>query len=118
MKKKKIILLILAGIFAFANGYCAQVDLNARPLNGDPEGGNSPTRSPILIPTVDQEDHTFYLEQYSQDMIVQILSGGVIVYSVIVPAGTTQIQLPESLQGDYEFDLIRGNYCFYGDITL
>lgn len=64
---KRVILLILVGVFIFANGKSEILDLKTRVLNGD---------------------------------------------------STNQIQLSESLQGDYEFDLVCRNYCFYSDITL
>ena len=116
---KRVILLILVSIFIFAKGKSEILDLKTRVLNGDPEGGIPPRRSPILVPIVDQEGTCFYFEQcYYQNAILQIIKDGVAVYSVIVPTDTNQIQLPESLQGDYEFDLLCGNYCFYSDITL
>ena len=116
---KRVILLILAGIFIFAKGKSEILDLKTRVLNGDPEGSAPPRRSPILVPIVDQEGTCFYFEQCNyQNAILQIIEDGVAVYTVTVPTDTNQVQLPESLQGDYEFDLICGNHCFYSDITL
>ena len=116
---KRVILLILMGVFIFANGKSEILDLKTRVLYGDPEGSAPPRRSPILVPIVDKEGTCFYFEQcYYQNAILQITQAGVVVYSVVVATDINQIQLPDSLQGDYEFDLICGNYCFYSDITL
>ena len=116
---KRVILLILAGIFIFAKGKSEILDLKTRVLNGDPEGSAPPRRSPILVPIVDQEGTCFYFEQCNyQNAILQITEAGTVVYSVVVSTDIDQVQLPDSLQGDYEFDLICGNYCFYSDITL
>ncbi len=116
---KRVILLILVGVFIFANGNSAILDLKTRVFNGDPYGSKPLRRSPILVPIVDQEGSCFYFEQCNyQNAILQITKDREVLYSVIVPMDTNQIQLPESLRGDYEFDLICGNYCFYSDITL
>ena len=116
---KKIILLVLVSIFVFANGNSAILDLKTKALTGDPAGGNGPKRAPLLVPVVDQEGHCIYFQQCNyQNAILQITKAGTVVYSVVVATDIDQIQLPDSLQGDYEFDLICGNYCFYSDITL
>ena len=116
---KRVILLVFLAVIAFATGNSAQLNLKTKTLNGDPGGGIGPRRSPVFVPIVNQEGHTIYLEQCNyQDIIIQILNGEEVVYSVIVPVGTNQIQLPESLQDDYEFDLICDNYCFYDNVTL
>ena len=110
---------MLAGIFIKKKKKSEILDLKTRVLNGDPEGSAPPRRLPILVPIVDQEGTCFYFEQCNyQNAILQIIKDGVAVYTVTVPTDTNQVQLPESLQGDYEFDLICGNYCFYSDITL
>jgi len=42
----------------------------------------------------------------------------VVVYTIVIPTGTTSWVLPASLSGEYELQLISGNYCFWGMITL
>jgi hypothetical protein len=115
MKTK--LLFVLFCIFLSTNGYCDQVHLSVKSNNQTTNGNGH--RSPIIIPNVNQEGHTFVINQsFSDDVVVNVLNGESIVYTVMVPAGTNQIILPDSLQGNYEFDLIHGSYCFYGDILL
>ena len=41
-----------------------------------------------------------------------------VVYSTVVTSATTEVVLPSTLSGDYEIDLIWGNWCFWGYIEL
>jgi len=114
---KRNLLFVLLCMFLTINGYCNIVHLSAK--HDDPISKGNGHRAPIMVPNVNQEGHTFVINQsFCDDVVVNILNEESIVYTVIVPAGTNQIILPDSLQGNYEFDLIHGNYCFYGDIIL
>ena len=116
---RRLITFMLVCMVMFTNGFCTELNLKVKAPKNPPPGANPPSRSPMLLPSVDQEDHNICIDQfYYEDMTIYILNGTEVVYSVVVPAGTTQIQLPDSLRGYYEFDLVRGNYCFYCNITL
>ena len=39
-------------------------------------------------------------------------------YETIIPENTSTITLPLNLSGEYELQIIRGNYCFYGSVEL
>jgi hypothetical protein len=39
-------------------------------------------------------------------------------YETIIPENTSTITLPLNLSGEYELQIIRGNYCFYGPVEL
>ncbi|MBR2017092.1 MAG: hypothetical protein IKA00_07340 [Prevotella sp.] len=41
-----------------------------------------------------------------------------ICYELVIPAGTTELELPENLFGEYELRIIRGNTCYYGTINI
>jgi hypothetical protein len=45
-------------------------------------------------------------------------SNDTVVYTVVVPSNVSEVDLPDTLSGTYELQLIQGNWCFYGDITL
>ena len=58
------------------------------------------------------EHHVF------KDFIGYVDENDVVVYTIVIPAGTISWVLPATLTGEYEFQLISGNYCFWGMITL
>lgn len=43
---------------------------------------------------------------------------GEVVYTVFVPAGTTQVILPTTLSGDFELRFETSTYYYYGYISL
>ena len=43
---------------------------------------------------------------------------GEVVYTVFVPAGTTQVILPTTLSGDFELRFETATYYYYGYISL
>ena len=76
-------------------------------------------KSPIVVPSVSLDDHTLYFETSCDGYMLRLLDANDnVVYSTIIPTGTTSIVLPSSLSGEYEIQIIQGNLCFYGYITL
>ena len=41
-----------------------------------------------------------------------------VVYSTVIPTGTTSLVLPSYLSGEYKLQIIQGNIYFYGYINL
>ena len=41
-----------------------------------------------------------------------------VVYTTIIPAGTTTLALPSDLEGTYELQIIDGDTLYYADIEL
>ncbi len=86
----------------------------------DPTETNEPVgRGPILIPSVIYESHILYFVTPCDGCTLRLLDeNGVVVYSTVIPTGTISLVLPSSLLGEYEIQIIQGNICFYGYITL
>jgi hypothetical protein len=86
----------------------------------DPTSQHGDThKSPILIPSISLDDHTLYFFTPCDGCVLNIVDGsGALVYTLVIPAGTTSLELPATLTGDYELQIIRGNYCFWGEIVL
>ena len=76
-------------------------------------------KGPVQIPEVSLDDHTLYFftpcDGYTLNLVDE---NDVVVYTIVIPAGTTSWVLPATLSGEYELQLISGNYCFWGMITL
>ena len=82
-------------------------------------GQDKPHKGPVQIPEVSLDDHTLYFftpcDGYALNLVDE---NDVVVYTIVIPTGTTSWVLPASLSGEYELQLISGNYCFWGMIAL
>ena len=94
------------------------LELSASIIDPTEEHDDNP-KSPILIPSVSLDDHTLYFATPCDGCTLNIVDGnGVVVYTTVIPTGTTSLVLPATLTGEYELQIIRGNYLFYGTIDL
>ena len=123
--KKKIMLFVL-GMAAFVcssyatileQSIVGEIPLSVR-IEDPVNGGNPVPRTPVLIPTVSLDGYTLSYDASCWGNTLQIEQNGVIVYSTIIPSDAYSTELPSYLSGDYELQIIRGNFCFYGDISL
>lgn len=116
MKKKSLFLVMLLTMFlsSLSNVYAARVPLTY----DDPQAGQgNPHRSPILIPEVDLEGYTLTFFDSCVGCTLQLVNADdEVEYSTIISSDT--LVLPSTLEGDYEIQIIRGNYRFYGYIEL
>ena len=116
--KKRLLFVCILLLSAMSTISAQHVDLGVRidDVTGAGPGNN---KSPIEIPYVWQDDHLITLSASHPEYVLNLVdSNDTVVYSVIVPATVSLVQLPASLTGTYELQLIQGNLCFYGDITL
>jgi hypothetical protein len=88
-------------------------DNNLQPI------GNGHPKSPIQPPTVYLDDYVLTFETDHPDYTLYIKDGdGEVVYTTTVYSSQTQVTLPSTLSGDYEIELVMGNWLFTGWITL
>lgn len=81
--------------------------------------GSSYPRTPIARPTLTLDGHTLYFNTPCDGYELRIVDGNaVVVYSLFIPLGCTQVLLPATLLGEFELQLITGNLMFYGTIEL
>ena len=130
--KKKILTIVAilcmafsAPVSAFADGEPEQIDLHVSIMNTDPTIPNGgihkapPRPSTVQIPTVFLDGFTLYFDEPCDDCTLQLVDEDEeIVYSVVLPNGTTEWELPELASGEYKLQIIRGRYCFWGWIEL
>ena len=94
------------------------VPLSVRIDDNSPVGHGWP-KSPITPPTVYIEDYTLTFEVGHPDYILYIKDeGGDVVFTTMVYSAQTQVVLPSTLSGDYEVELVMGNWLFTGWINL
>ena len=85
------------------------------PLNGH---GNI-NKSPIQPPTVYIEDYVLTFTVGHPDYVLNIKDeDGYVVYTTSVWSSETEVVLPSTLSGDYEIELVMGNWLFTGFIFL
>ena len=82
-----------------------------------PHGG--PHKSPVQIPEISLDDHTLYFytpcDGYTLNLVDE---NDMVVYTLVIPAGTTSWELPATLSGEFEIQIISGCYCFWGKISV
>ena len=115
--KKLVILLfaLLSLVMAKAN---EKVEFKSQLLQGASIGHGYP-KSPMQPPTVYIEDHTLSFTVDHPDYLLNIKDeDGNVVFSTVVWSAQTEVVLPSTLSGDYEIELVMGNWLFSGWINL
>lgn len=72
-------------------------------------------KAPVRCPSASINGHTLYING-CDGCVMQLLDGDDIVYSAVIADGV--VELPEELTGNYELQVIRGDYCFWAEIEL
>jgi hypothetical protein len=68
---------------------------------------------------ITQEDYVLTLPAFEDDFTLELRDeDDTVVYSTLVPAGTTQVVLPSTLSGDFELRLAADTYYYRGYISL
>lgn len=95
-----------------------QVPLRVKPLNPNQTSGPI-KRSPVMAPTLCIEDHTLYFITPCDGCLLQLLNeDGEVEFAIEIPEESETLTLPFYLEGEYELQIIRGNFCFFGYIEL
>ena len=119
--KKFLILLCILAMPAFMNAVNAPGD--PIPFNTgyvDPTSSETPRlKSPVLAPTVYIDGNVLTFDTPCDGCVLQLVDeDDDVVYSIVIPAGTTSLILPSTLSGTFELQIIRDNWLFYADIEL
>ena len=122
MNKKKLFVIVLSlflfGVVVESHAQEIIVDLEVSIIDETPTQ-SGPHKTPVQIPEVWQDGHLIILEAGHADFVLDLIDeDGILVYTTVVPTATTQVFLPSSFTGDFELQLIQGNFCFYGFISL
>jgi hypothetical protein len=88
-------------------------------FDDDQPGGNGHPKTPITAPKVYINDYMLLFEANHPEYVLYIKDEDeVVVYSTVVTSATTEVVLPATLSGDYEIELIMGDWLFSGWINL
>lgn len=106
--------------FTSVNVYASPKSINLQVGYVDPtEGNDGENRSPILVPEISLDGYSVIFNTPCDGCTLRLLDANDnVVYSTVIPTGTTSLVLPSYLSGEYEIQIIQGNLCFYGYINL
>lgn len=117
----KKLLLFLFSAFFLSTSLSAQVLV---PLtvcieeNEQPIGDGNP-KTPVIVPKVYIDDYTLLFETNHPEYVLYIKDeNDNVVYSTVISSIQTQVVLPSTLSGNYEINLVMGNWLFTGWIYL
>ena len=83
------------------------------------DGDDGLQRSPILVPEISLDGYSVIFDTPCDGCTLRLVDANDnVVYSTVIPTGTTSLVLPSSLSGEYKIEIIQGNLCFYGYINL
>jgi hypothetical protein len=117
---KKILLMIVSA-FMLSTSLWAKtiVPLSVCIEDDEQPGTNGNPRSPIEVPLVYIEDYTLTFAVGHPDYTLIIKDeDGYVIYTTTVFSTDTELILPSTLSGDYEVNLVMGNWLFVGYILL
>jgi len=116
---KKLLLMIVGAFLLSTSLWAADVIPFTVHYEDDQPAGNGNPRSPIEVPLVYIEDYTLSFETNHPDYILTIKDeDGYVVYTTTVFTTAPEVILPSTLSGDYEVNLVMGNWLFTGWINL
>lgn len=80
-------------------------------------GEHNPHRSSVSTPDVYIDGYTLTFDESCDECTLRIVNDeDEVEFTTVIMSNT--VVLPSTLQGEYEIQIIRGNYCFYGDVEL
>ena len=120
MKRILTMILLSCAMFAHVNATQIPVDLSTEVIKiGHITGGGQ--RGPINPPSASIDGYTFYINSSHPDYVLQLVDandGETVLFETFVPEGVNSVVLPSTFEGEYRIQLIWGNWCFWGYVTL
>ena len=124
MKMKTMItaIMLMMSMMSFANGeqdFAGELlDLQVG-YHDKGQASHPKPRTPEVIPQIYFDGNTLYFATPCDGCTLQIVDEAEnICYELVIPMGTTELELPENLFGEYELRIIRGNTLYYGTINI
>ncbi|SDG40613.1 hypothetical protein SAMN04487901_103199 [Prevotella communis] len=88
-----------------------------RPLS-NPIRPKAPEKLPTPPEAILSENVLSFVDSHTEYTLYIIDEEGEEVYEVFIPKNTSIITLPLNLSGEYELQLVSGQYCFYTNVIL
>lgn len=85
----------------------------------DPNLGQEHPKSPILIPHVGINGYSLIFYTPCDGCTLRLSDeNDNVVYTTVIPTGSTTLVLPSYLSGEYKIEIIQGIYCFWGYVEI
>ena len=115
------IIMLMMSMMSFANGgqefIGEQLELEVG-YHDKGQASHPKPRTPEIIPIIYFNGSTLFFATPCDGCTLQIVDEAEnICYELVIPMGTTELELPENLFGEYELRIIRGNTLYYGIIN-
>ncbi len=115
---KKVMLITLLFAVGGIHTHGAPVQVSMQIINKSSSGAG-PTYAPPRPWYITQDDYVLTLPAFEDDFTLELRDeDDAVVYSTIVPAGTTLVVLPSTLSGDFELRLVADTYYYIGFLSL
>lgn len=117
---KRTLLFVISALIVGISTYASEViPLVAHFEEDDMPISTGHPKSPMRPPVVYIEDYTLSFVANHPDYVLNLIDeDGEVVYTTTVFSNETQVALPSNLSGDYEIELLMGNWKFTGWIEL
>ena len=120
MKRLFIAIAFLCGMSTYVNavpGLVTNIIFSVGKIKNGGGIGNPLPKSPATSPEVTLDDHTLTFDSSCHNCTLRIVNTeDEVEYTTVITSDT--LVLPSTLEGQYELQIIRDNWCFYGDIEL
>lgn len=94
------------------------IELQAGYVDPD-QNHDDENRVPIFIPHVGIDGYNLVFYTPCDGSTLRLLDeNDNVVYSTVIPVGTSTLVLPSYLSGNYRIEIIRGAFCFWGYVEL
>jgi len=114
MKKLAFLVFMLLGGASFLSA--AQVEISVK-IDDDVPNVPGHSKSPVEPPYVWQEGYTFTFDESCLGCTLRLVDeSDTVVYTTVITSDT--VVLPSTFSGNYELQVIRGIWCFFGFIEL
>ena len=119
-KKRFLLISLLMAILPLSNVcfsvFAAIIPLEVRYIDPNENKPNGP-KTPVLVPEVSIDDYVLTVDDSCLGCELRLVDeNDNVVYTTTITSNT--LVLPSYLSGEYELQIIRGIYCFYGYICL
>lgn len=122
MAKKSFLLMTLMMAMLSLSSVRVSAASTPIPLTGeyiDPKEGEEYHRSQALVPELEIDDYTLFFMTPCDGCVLRLLDENRdVVYSTVIPDSAVSLVLPSYLSGDYEIQIIQGEYYYWGYINL
>ena len=117
--KKLLLSFLVTLLFCTEVAAMDLVPLTICPYKNEQPISHGNPKSPIQAPTVYIEDYTLLFAVDHPEYVLNIKDeDDNVVYTTVVYSSLTQVILPSTLSGDYQIELVMGNWLFTGWINL